>query len=461
VSGLFGALSAATRALEAQRYGLEVTGQNIANVNTPGYARREAILRSVAPTDPSDAGGGVDVVGVRATRDRMLERRLQMERPAEQRDAAIADALSVVQVAVGQPGESIDARLSAFFDAVSRLADDPTSSTARQETVQSGQSLAAAFRDMSTRLTGERRSIDTQVRGTVDEVNSLATRYATLNDALAQTSADSSTAMQLRDEQKVVLDRLTELVDVQSVARSDGGTDLSIGSGRPLVIGAVSHALTASPTPPEGLFAISTDEGADLTGEVSGGRLGGYLQVRDVSIPGYLGRLDALAYQVAVEFNKVHEKGYDAGGGVGGDFFVAPTAVAGAAAAFTVDPDLADNPSLIAAAGVPASGDNQNARALANLRDARVMNGGQATMIEAWSQLVYRIGSDTQAAQQEQQSRAEIVSQVEALTDAVSGVSLDEEAMMMMRFQRAYEANARFFQAVNQSIDTLMGMLAT
>ena len=109
---------------------------------------------------------------------------------------------------------------------------------------------------------------------------------------------------------------------------------------------------------------------------------------------------------------------------------------------------------------MPASGDNQNARALANLRDARVMNGGQATLIDAWAQLVYRIGSDAQAAQQEQQSRAEIVRQVEALTEAVSGVSLDEEAMMMMRFQRAYEANARFFQAVNQSIDTLMQMLA-
>lgn len=116
-------------------------------------------------------------------------------------------------------------------------------------------------------------------------------------------------------------------------------------------------------------------------------------------------------------------------------------------------------PSLIAAAGVPASGDNQNARALANLRDARVMNGGQGTMIDAWSQLVYRIGSDARAAEQERQSRAEIVKQVEALTDAVSGVSLDEEAMMMMRFQRAYEANARYFQAVNQSIETLMQML--
>ena len=459
MSGLFGTLSAATRALEAQRYGLGVTGQNIANVNTPGYSRREAILQDMPPNEPLEAGAGVDVIGVRAARDRMLERRLQRERPAEQRDAAIADSLIVVEVAVGKPGESLDARLSAFFDTVSRLADDPTSSTARQETVRSGESLAASFRDMSSRLTNERRSIDEHVRGTIDEINGLSTRFAALNATLLKSAPDGSLAMQLRDQQKVLLDRLTELADIQALERSDGGMDLSIGTGQPLVMGSEVHTLVGSSTPPEGLLAVSTAQGLDITRDVTGGRLGGYLQVRDVSLPGYLGRLDALAYQVAVEFNTVHAAGYDASGGVGGDFFVAPAAVSGAAATFAVDPGVAASPSLIAAAGVPASGDNQNARALANLRDARVMNGGQATMVDAWAQLVYRIGSDAQAAQQEQQSRAEIVKQVEALTDAVSGVSLDEEAMMMMRFQRAYEANARFFQTVNQTIDSLMQML--
>jgi flagellar hook-associated protein 1 FlgK len=86
-----------------------------------------------------------------------------------------------------------------------------------------------------------------------------------------------------------------------------------------------------------------------------------------------------------------------------------------------------------------------------------VLNGG--TFSEAWAQMVYRVGSDAQAARQEQISRQEIVRQVEALNDAVSGVSLDEEAMMMLRFQRAYEANARFFQAVDQAIETLLTMV--
>jgi flagellar hook-associated protein 1 FlgK len=101
-------------------------------------------------------------------------------------------------------------------------------------------------------------------------------------------------------------------------------------------------------------------------------------------------------------------------------------------------------------------GDNTNARALAALRDADVSPNGSFS--DVWSQLVYRVGADTQAAQQAQTSRQEIVRQIQALREAVSGVSLDEEAMSMIRYQRAYEANARFFQAVDQSIETLMTM---
>lgn len=460
MSGLFSALTSATRALEAQRFGLELTGQNIANVNTPGYARREVVLASVPPNDLFSAGNGVDVEAVRAARDRMLERRLQMERPAEQRDAAIADTLSVVDAAIGRPGQSIDALLDAFFDSASRLSEDPTSTPARYETIRAGQSLASAFRDMAGRMDTEQHAIDTQIQGAVDEINDLAGRFASLNSRIGAATDGSTIELQLRDEQSTVLDRLSQLVDVDTVARSGGGVDLTIGGGHPLVIGASAIRLEATSTPPDGLLALACN-GQTITSDIAGGRLGGFLQVRDVFIPGYLDRLDALAYQVATEVNALHADGYDAAGNAGGAFFVAPAAVAGAAASLALDPDLEADPQLLAAAGVPAAGDNQTARAIAGLRDMRVMNGGQSTLSEAWAQFAYRVGSDTQAARHEQLSRADIVKQVAALADAVSGVSLDEEAMMMLRFQRAYEANAQFFRAVDESIDTLLQMIGS
>jgi flagellar hook-associated protein 1 len=463
MSGLLSSLTSATRALEAQHYGLDVTGQNIANVNTPGYARREVLLAAVPATDLMSAGGGVDVVGVRAMRDRLLERRLQMERPAEQREGAIAGALSLIEVEMGRPGESIDARLSEFFDSAARLSADPTSTPARQDFLLTGERLANAFRDMAGRLSNGRQSSDQAVRGSVDQINTLAGRVAALNTSLAGLPAGSASAMPLRDEQKTILDQLSELVDVGTIERADGGVDLTIGNGRPLVLGGESMPLEARARlvagVPDGMTELYSGDYA-ITTEVSGGRLAGQLEVRDRFLVDYQTTLDDLAFGVATEVNRVHQLGFDAAGTAGVAFFTTTATATGAAAALNVNANVAGHPELVAASGDPlAAGDNQNARALANLRDLRVMNGGQATFGQAWAQLIYRVGTDTQSAQQGQQSRAEIVRQIEAMSDAVSGVSLDEEAMMMLRFQRAYEANARFFRAIDESIDTLFQAL--
>jgi flagellar hook-associated protein 1 FlgK len=113
---------------------------------------------------------------------------------------------------------------------------------------------------------------------------------------------------------------------------------------------------------------------------------------------------------------------------------------------------------LIAAGGTAAAGDNTTARAIANLRQATVLNGNTATLSDAWGQIVYRVARDSKTAADERDSRAEIVRQVDALRDAVSGVSLDEEAMQLLKFQRAYEANARYFQMIDRTLEMLLGI---
>ncbi len=455
MSGLFSSLTSASRALEAQRFGLDVTGQNIANVNTPGFARREILLTAAPPADAWSAGSGVDIQGVRAARDRLLERRLQIERPAEQREGAIADSLSIVEVAIGRPGESIDAQLDVFFNWAAQLSADPASSTLRHEFVSAGERLASAFGEMSERLSTARRQADANVRSAVTEANDLAAQIAALNANIARAGSNSPGVTALRDQQKVLLDQLTGVMDVTVIERGDGGIDVATAGGRSLVIGNESRAITLQSMPPEGLAELQYD-GVAMSRDITGGTLGGYLHARDGLVPDYLSRLDTLAGSVASEVNALHMTGFDNAGNLGGAFFTFQ-AGPGAAASLAVEAAIVADPGRVAAAGLPIAGDNQNARALAALRDARVLNGG--TFSDAWAQLVYRVGSDAQSARQEQISRQEIVRQVEALNDAVSGVSLDEEAMMMLRFQRAYEANARFFQTVDQAIETLLSMV--
>jgi flagellar hook-associated protein 1 FlgK len=460
VSGLFTSLTSASRALDAQRYGLDVAGQNIANVNTPGYARRTVDLSAVAPDSPGNAGRGVDVAGIRALRDRLLERRLGQEISAEQRETAIATGLSIVETALGTAGRSIDGSLDSFFSAFSTLADDPTSSPNRQEVLLQGQALAAAFRNMASRFETARRDTDGDIRSTVEHINSLTDRIAALNASMGAQPSPSS--LHLQDEQAQLVRELSELVNITTIDRPEGGVDISTGNGRPLVVGSTGYDLTATPVAPSGYSSI-TAGGMTITSELTGGRLGGLLTLRDVNIPDYLSQLDTLAYEVAQRVNTLHTAGYDQTGVDAGDFFAfstAPTGTSGAAAALIVNTTVAADARKIAAGSIAEPGDNQTARAIADLRSARVLSSNTATMSDAWSQLVYRVGRDAEAANDERDSRSSLVRQVDALRDEVSGVSLDEEAMHLLKFQRAYEANARFFRIIDESIETLLNELA-
>jgi flagellar hook-associated protein 1 len=456
---LFASLTTAARALQAQQVGLDTVGQNIANVNTAGYARKQVDLASVAPSTPLSAGGGVDVVGIRSIRDQMLESRLRLEQPAEGREAALADTLSVVQTALGSAGSSIDASLTAFFNAWSDLSQDPTSSTARQAVLVQAQALSQSFNDMSGRLEDARSQADSGVRSTVDDINQLTTRIAALNDSIARSGGTGPMSASLQDQQNEAVKTLSTLVDVGVIPNQTGGVDVSFANGRPLVIGVNAYAIDLGKNA-EGLATLSSG-GVDVTSEISGGRVAGLLEARDVSIPGYLGQLDTIASTLVQQVNALHVGGHDLDGAPGGNVFVPVATSAGAAAAMTVDPTLAANPRLIAAASSTAAGDNGNARAIAALQDARLFGGGTGTFNDAWADLTYSVGQDAANAAADQKSRQEIVTQVESLRDAVSGVSLDEEAMLMMKFQRAYEANARYFATIDSAITTLMNIVGT
>ena len=453
MSNPLSALAGAARALDAHRTGMAVVGQNIANANTQGYRRRVAEFATVGPARENEAGRGVALVRIRANRDLLLENRLHRERPALARETAVADALGVVETVLGAPGQSLDGDLARFFDAFARLAEDPSGSTARQTVLAEGEQLAAAFRDMADRLASTRRDADTALRGDVTRVNTLAIRVANLNRSIGSTPSGQS--LHLIDEQSEAVRELSELVDISVLEREHGGVDVYFGAGRPLVVAANSYAITATPTGPTGQLVLASN-GITVTTEIAGGRIGGLLQVRDTLVPAYEARLDELAYTVVTQVNTLHAAGFDVTGAAAGVFFTTLPAQTGAAAAIAVDPTLAADSRRVAAATVALAGDNQTAQAIVGLRDARVLDGNQATMSDAWAQLVYAVGRDVQTAEQEQRTREDVVNQVETLRDAVSGVSLDEEAMLLLRFQQAYRATARFFQAIDESLDVLL-----
>ena len=461
MSNLFGILSSTARGLEAQRVGLDVTGQNIANVNTPGYSRRVADFVAVPPPTRNSAGGGADVATIRAQRDRLIERRLYLEMTGAEQYSTKADTIGELESAIGTGASGLDTRLNEFFDSLSRLADRPTDSVARQDVLLKAASLAHAFNGTVSRFQQVGRETDQRVVETVADINTITKRIAELNGIIT-TSPDRGASLHAEDEQQSLVGQLSQLTDVRMSFRSDGGVDLDSASGRSLVIGSTAYPLTATAADPSGNHAISLN-GTDITASLTGGRLGGLLSVRDTVLPGYIAKLDEQAYAMASAVNTAHAAGFDLDGNAGQALFVfsaPPQGTIGAAAALRVDAAVAGNSRLLAAAGSPEPGDNRNARALADLRSAPLLDNGTATLVDSWAQFVAGVGRDARAASQERTVRTQIVGQLQSMRDQVSGVSLDEEALNLTKFQRAYEANARLFQAVNDAIEVLFNTVS-
>jgi len=445
---LLNSLGMATAALDAQRRGLEVTGRNMANLNTPGYARRTVSI-------VSGEAEGFTAARVGSTRDAVLDTRYRRELQSAVKDGVIADELRAVEGRVQSSGTSIDMRMNAFFDAWSMLASQPSSATSRQGVVAEGRLLASAFVDTQTSFDDARRGIDLRIRTGVEALNALAGELALVNESVLTRTGDPD---DLADRQAQILEQMSQLADVRVVTQADGSRDVTTATGVSLVAGDTSTAILASSGGVDGLAQL-TLSGVDVTGDITGGQLGGWLSVRDSQLPDYLAQLDALASSVITTVNAAHEAGTTMAGAAGRPFFSLAAGVSSTAAALQVNPDVVDDPSLVAASATGTVGDNGTAKAIADLRTAAPTGGGGATLLEAWSALVFAVGNDTRSAEAQKDTRDTVMTQLAHLRDQAVGVSLDDEAAALMRYQRAFEANAQYVTAINDTLMTLMTLV--
>lgn len=444
---LLNCLGTATAALDAQRRGLEVTGRNMANLNTPGYARRSV---SIVTGDAQ----GFTSARVFSTRDAVIDARYRRELQQSVKDGVVADELHAIEGRVQSSGTSIDTRLNAFFDAWSMLASQPSSTTARQGVVAEGRLLASAFVDTQSAFDDARQGIDLRIRTGIDTLNSLAAELALANESVLSRTGDLD---DLADRQAQILDQMSRLADIRVVTQPDGSRDVTTASGVSLVGGGMASVIGVSSGSVDGLAQLSLN-GVEITGELSGGQLGGWLMVRDTQLPGYLAQLDALASSVVTAVNAIHEAGTTMAGEAGQPFFTFLTGESSLAAAIQVNPDVTDNPSLVAASATGTVGDNGTAQGMAALRTSAPAGGG-ATLLESWAALVFAVGNDTRTAESRKDTRDTVMAQLTRLRDEAVGVSLDDEAAALMRYQRAFDANAQYFAAVNETLMTLMALV--
>jgi flagellar hook-associated protein 1 FlgK len=445
--------------LMAQQAALDVTGQNVANVNTPGYVRRSAVLESQAVLPGSD--GGVDVASVERAFNSFTYSNVIQQHGLKGAADARSDALGEAQSTLApQGGGAIGDAMTSFFASLSTLSANPSDPSARSAVLAQAGQLAGSISSAANGLASQQQAMYTQAQGVAGEVNSDLSQIASLNANITQAQAQGDQAPDLRDKRDALVTDVADKIGAKLVQDPSGSITL-FAAGHPLVVGNQSSTLGVTlDTSGAMKFTATTAGGApsDITSGVTDGELGGLREARDVDIAQSATQLDQFAYNLGNSINAVHASGYGMDGVSGRPLFAPASQVAGAASRFAVDPSMVGRPDRVAASATSQDlpGGNDTAVALAQIANAPLSGGGSPA--QSFAAIQSQLGAAKSGADTDSATRADTVTQAENLNSSVSGVALTEEMTNLTRFQQAFQASTQVLQITDGLMASLMNI---
>ena len=538
---LFSLFDISKSALFASQTALYITNHNIANVNTPGFSRQEAILEIASPFAMRGGflGRGVIISGIKRYYDKFIQTQLLGQYQNFGRSLSINHTLSQIEQVFNEAGKmGLSAPLLDFFNAWNEVAGNPEGVVERNVLLQKAQSLVLTAKQMERSITAVMKNTNEAIGEMVDRINSLASGIAKLNSEIVQIEAGglSESANDLRDQRDVLLSELSNRIDFSSYEDKNGAVNIIVGM-RNLVYGEKTNTLSTRLNE-DGYSDLSLD-GINITDNIKKGEIGGLLAVRDDVKISSLDGLRRLIASLIKEINSIHRQGYGLDGSTGNDFFnplqlstrdfsagaamtatitdssqltldeysiqfdvdasdylvynkqngalvtsgayvsgspisfdgieISITGTVTSTDKFTVSP-LTDvirnfgvaitNQQQIAAAssssGLP--GDNAKALEIAQLSENAITSLRGATFTSFYAGLVSSIGTMSRAASDSLSFDDNLLSEIKNRRESISGVSLEEEAANLIKFQRSFEAGARMIKVTDELLQTILNL---
>jgi len=479
MANLLASLISSADTLQAYGSVLETAQNNVSNASTPGYAKQRTSLYAL-PFDPQGgATGGVRAGKLESSRNEYAEQAVRQQNTAMGYEQQMVDSLTPLQGQFDVSGEQgIPAALNNLFQSFSAWATTPNNDATRQTVLDRAQQVASAFQQTSNSLQVQATNAEQQIRQTVDQVNQLAGQLASYNHIALQggNKDDAGLSAQVH----ATLEDLSQYVDITTTFQDDGTVSVLANGETPLVLEDKQYQISAGlnqpqdpppiyPNAPASMQILGSD-GSDITAKTTGGQLGALLQVRDQTLPSLMGDayqpggLNSMAKQFADRVNQILTSGNISDG---------PPAVSGVplftydsgndnavAQSLAVDPDVTSD-KLAAIDPGPPYVSNGVPLALSQMatpvQDVDKIDG--VSYNQYYGQLAGQVGSQLNDATDRQQVQQSLLAQAKELRDQYSGVSLDEEATILIQFQRAYQANSRFITVLDQLTQATIDIL--
>ena len=328
-SNIFNILNTAQVGLRSQLLAMEVTGHNIANVQTEGYSRQQINFEAADSrfTEMGQIGTGVRVGAIERAHDEFLYLQILGEGDRLGKSRVKHEVYDQLEILMSEKsGQSLNQSLNQFFSGLQDVASNPTSPPERSTLLAEAQNLVSTFNNIGESLFQVQQNLDAAVAVDLGKINSLTKDIASLNQAIHANEPTTFNANDYRDERDLKVKKLTELVDMDFIDELDGQISLTRNDGTPLVLRSTAFTLdTAINGNNKSFYDVIVRDPAgnetNITSTVNGGTLKGYLEMRDTVVEEILDKLDRLAAGFVKEFNEIHQQGFGLDGSTGNNFF--------------------------------------------------------------------------------------------------------------------------------------------
>lgn len=469
---LFHTLNIGSEALYATRQGVDTTGHNIANAQTPGYSRQRLNLTQRTPLDVRNLiiGNGVLTQNITRAHDKFIEKQMNLANHQVGQSRAFHDSLKSVEAIFAPELEgSVSDEISNFFNSIQDLSSFPEDFTVRTSVFENAKSLCNAFKRVDGSLRDVRSGIDSQLVHMTESLTHNLKEIAALNVNIQSFEMGrEETANDLRDQRDRLLREVSEKIDCHYFVDKFGMVVIRGPKEVTLVEGANASTIDIRREDSnDGMMDIVCTDWEGLTtrsiGEdIKGGELSGILKVRDEEIPNALAWNNQLASELAESFNQIHRQGFgvrDFNRQLGRDFFKLSADPSAVAAELDLNDVIYESVDAISTgSSALAPGDNVIANQLASLKENKILNDKQANFQEYYSNFIGSLGITVKRAEDAHQANELVVEDLSRRRESITGVSLDEEATNLLKWQTCFAANSKVITTVDEMLDTVLSL---
>jgi len=464
MSSSFFGFSIGVKALASSQKALEVLSHNIANINTEGYKKQDTVLRTTQPEgvpainriiSSGQLGSGVYVAEIRRLHDHYIERELNKELQNIGKWEAGLKTFEQIESILAEPSDNgIRNMMDVYWNSWSGLESSPEDSSVRKNLVENAKSLCNLLKSDYQKLESLRKDLNTEIGIKVTDINNLASQIKELNGQIKEVSVGGDNPNDLMDRRDLLINELNKLVDIDVRDTHFGQVDIFIG-GTAVVRENNCFGLEASLNASTGFYDIKWQDSGRLV-DIKNGEIFSMLNFRDEYIPDLIGKLNDIAEFFINETNSIHRNGYGLDGlSTGYDFFTG-TGVTDMEVNTVIDQDN----TLIAAAKNPSQpGDNSNVTEIINLRTQKLLGAGTNSPDEYYNNMIVKIGVESQQCIRESENSALLMEKIYSRRESVSGVSLDEELVNMVKYQHSYNAAAKIISTMDGLFETMIEMM--